>query len=370
MDDGTLREFFGYRVQHNGVRGPYKGGIRYHPEVNLDEVRALASLMTWKNALVDLPFGGAKGGVTCNPAEMSQWELHRLTQTFTNKIDMALGPQRDIPAPDMNTNSRVMAWMMDAYGRKHGHTPSIVTGKPVELGGSLGREEATGRGCVYCIEEAAKDFGIPLGQGKAVIQGFGNVGAHTALFLHELGMKVIAVSDIHGGIVNDDGLDIPTLFEKVYRTREWKSVTEFHTCEKISNEELLQLPCDVLVPAALGDTITGENASGISAKIIVEAANHPTTPEGEEILEKRGIPILPDLLVNAGGVTVSYFEWVQNLQQLFWKLETINSRLKEILVNAYRCVYQRAKKEEVSMRTAAFMIGIERVATATRLRGI
>ncbi len=366
MDNGELKVFTGYRIQHNGSRGPYKGGIRFHPSVNIDEVRALASLMTWKTSIINIPFGGAKGGVNCDPKKLSKTELERLSKSYMSKIDLVVGPYRDIPAPDMNTNAQVMAWMMSEYGKKHGHTLAIVTGKPVALGGSLGREEATGRGCVYIVKEACKDYGIDIQNSVCVIQGFGNVGSNSARFMYEEGSKVIAVSDVQGGIYNPKGLDIPALIK--YRD-ENSTVAGFTGSEKISNEELLELPCDVLIPAALEGVIYYENAPRIKAKLIVEAANAPITIRADEILESRGIPVVPDIIANSGGVIVSYFEWVQNLQQFTWDLDEINFKLKKKINKGYRDVFDYSKANNLSLRTAAFAYAIERVIEVVKMRG-
>lgn len=366
MDNGDLKVFTGYRIQHNGSRGPYKGGIRFHPSVDIEEVRALASLMTWKTSIINIPFGGAKGGVNCDPKVLSKVELERLSKAYMSKIDLVVGPYRDIPAPDMNTNAQVMAWMMSEYGKKHGHTLAIVTGKPVALGGSLGREEATGRGCVYIVKEACKDYGVDIQNSVSVIQGFGNVGSNAAKFMYEEGSKVIAVSDVQGGIYNPKGLDIPALIK--YRD-ENATVSGFPGSEKISNEELIELPCDVLIPAALEGVIYFENASRIKAKIIVEAANAPTTIKADEILESRGIPVIPDIIANSGGVIVSYFEWVQNLQQFTWDLDEINFKLKKKITKGYRDVFEYAKENNLSLRTASFAFAIERVVEVVKMRG-
>lgn len=366
MDNGELKVFEGYRIQHNGSRGPYKGGIRFHPSVDIDEVRALAALMTWKTSIVNIPFGGAKGGVNCDPKTLSKAELERLSKSYMSKIDLVIGPYRDIPAPDMNTNAQVMAWMMSEYGKKHGHTLAIVTGKPVPLGGSLGREEATGRGCVYIVKEACKDYGIDIQNSVSVVQGFGNVGSNAAKFMHEEGSKVIAVSDVQGGIYDPRGLDIPALIK--YRD-ENGTVGNFPGSEKITNEELLELPCDVLIPAALEGVIYYENASKLKTRLIVEAANAPVTIRADEILESRGIPVVPDIIANAGGVVVSYFEWVQNLQQFTWDLDEINFKLKKKITKGYRDVFDYAKENNLSLRTAAFAVGIERVVEVVKLRG-
>jgi glutamate dehydrogenase (NAD(P)+) len=368
MDDGSLEIFRGYRVQHNGARGPCKGGIRFHPEADEEEVLGLATTMTWKTALVDIPFGGAKGGVQVDPRKLSRRELEGVTRSFTRRIAILLGPYRDIPAPDMGTNAQVMAWLLDEYSARAGYTPAVVTGKPLALGGSLGREEATGRGCVYCMQEYSRDFGLPIKNSRVVIQGFGNVGAHVALFLHELGAKVVAATDVDGGLFNEDGLDVPKLFGHAYRER--KPVAEFRGGQTITNEELWKIPCDWLIPAALGGVINREtNARIIDCKVVVEAANSPTTPSADRILEERGITVLPDFLVNAGGVVVSYFEWVQNLQQHPWSLEQVNAELYQKMKRAYEQVRDLVKERNIGWRTAAYMIALSRVAEAERLRG-
>jgi len=368
MDDGRVEVFTGYRIQHNGARGPCKGGIRYHPEADKDEVLGLATIMTWKTALLDIPFGGAKGGVTVDPRRLSRLELERLTRRFTQRIAIVLGPYRDIPAPDVNTNAQVMAWLLDEYSSRHGYTPAVVTGKPVSLGGSLGREEATGRGVMYVMEEYGGDFGIPLDGGRVVIQGFGNVGGHLArLLVSEHGAKVIAVSDVTGGTVNENGLDIAGLLR---HAAERRPVPEWPGGRAITNDEIWTIPCDWLVPAALGGVITKEaNAGTIECKAVVEAANEPTTPIADRILEERGIPVIPDFLANAGGVTVSYFEWSQNLQQHRWSLDEVNTELRQAMHAAYAQVRDMARLRGVSLRTAAYAIAIERVAEAERLRG-
>ena len=367
MDDGRLEVFIGYRIQHNASRGPYKGGIRYHPEADEEEVRALASLMTWKTALVGIPFGGAKGGVQCDPSVMSNRELQALTRRFTRAISHIIGVNRDIPAPDVGTNAQTMAWMMSAYSEEHGYAPGIVTGKPLELGGSPGREEATGRGVSLVIKEAARDFGIPMEESTVAIQGFGNVGSWTARFLDQGGCKVIAVSDVNGGVRNGRGLDLEQLQTHLASTG---TVYGFQGGEAITNEELLALECDFLVPAALGGAIHHDNASRIRACMVVEGANHPVTPGGESVLIDRGILCLPDLLVNAGGVTVSYFEWAQNIQRFPWDLDRVNGALEDILVKAYREVSARAEQEKLSYRDAAFSIAVGRVVQALELQGL
>jgi glutamate dehydrogenase (NAD(P)+) len=367
MDSGELAVFRGYRVQHNGARGPYKGGIRYHPSADLQEVRALASLMTWKTALMDLPFGGAKGGIAVDPTGMSHHELEAMTRRFTNAISHVLGVNRDIPAPDVNTNAQVMAWMMDAFSARHGYSPAIVTGKPLDLGGAPGREAATGRGVVYVLEAAARHWRVDLGKMRVAIQGFGNVGSWAARTLDELGIKVVAVSDVKGGIHNPTGLDVQDLLHGASSKR--SVVDAIGAGDVITNEELVELDCDVLIPAALGEVIHQDNADKVAARIIVEAANHPTTPEADKILGDRGIRVVPDILANAGGVTGSYFEWAQNIQQFKWKEERFNAELKDGMELATEAVIAFAEKRSVSMRRAAFAIGIERVAKAARMRG-
>lgn len=366
LDDGDLIVVRGYRVQHNGARGPYKGGIRYHPTADLNEVRALASLMTWKTALLDLPFGGAKGGVEVDPSALSQGELQRLTRRFTNGIQHLLGVYRDIPAPDVNTNAQTMAWMMDAFSSLHGYSPAIVTGKPLDLGGAPGREAATGRGCVYVLDAYCAHHGLDLRAQRVAIQGFGNVGSWLARELHERGVKVIAVSDVRGAVVDPDGVDVPGLVALVGSGR---SVVEAGRGDVTTNEALLELECDVLIPAALGEVVTEANAERIQTRLILEAANHPITPSADKILSDRGIPVIPDVLANAGGVTGSYFEWTQNIQQLAWKEERFNSELLDKMQGAYRFTQAFADERKVSLRQAAYAIGIKRVADAVRLRG-
>ena len=368
MDDGRIEVFTGYRIQHNGARGPCKGGIRYHPEADHDEVLGLATIMTWKTALMDIPFGGSKGGVTVDPRKLSKLELERLTRRFTQRISIMLGPYRDVPAPDVNTNAQVMAWILDEYSSRHGYTPAAVTGKPVSLGGSLGREEATGRGVMYVMREYAGDFGIPLKGSRVVIQGFGNVGGHLARLLDaEASAKVVAVSDVNGGIANDKGLDVPALLA---HAAAGAPVSEWKGGKAISHEELWTVPCDWLVPAALGGVITKEtNAKSLACKVVVEAANEPTTPTADLILEERHIPVIPDFLANAGGVTVSYYEWAQNLQQYRWTHEQVNKGLETTITKAYTGVRDLAKQKGVTFRTAAYAIALQRVAEAERLRG-
>ncbi|MBZ5535941.1 MAG: Glu/Leu/Phe/Val dehydrogenase [Acidobacteriia bacterium] len=368
MDDGRLEVFIGHRVQHNTTRGPSKGGIRFHPNVTLDEVKALASWMTWKCATVGIPYGGAKGGITCNPKEMSQGELERMTRRYASEISLIIGPEKDIPAPDVYTNAQTMAWIMDTYSMNKGYAvPGVVTGKPLALGGSLGRNEATAQGCVYIIEEAAKKLGIDLKTATAVIQGYGNAGSIAAYLLHDLGVKIIAVSDSRGGILNTQGFDPRKVLEFKNQTG---SVVGFPGTESISNEEILNLKCDVLVPAALENCITLKNAVKINAKIVAEAANGPTTPGADEILFDRKIVVLPDILANAGGVTVSYFEWVQNVQELYWDIEDVNSRLKKIMTRSFNDVYAIHKDKRINMRKAAYVLAVGRVAEAFKLRGL
>ena len=369
MDDKKVKIFTGYRVQHNVARGPAKGGIRYHPDVDLDEMRALAMWMTWKSAVVNIPFGGAKGGVECNPKEMSLHEIEHLTRRFTWEISMMLGPEQDIPAPDVNTNPQVMAWIMDTFSILKGYSvPGVVTGKPIELGGSLGRFEATGRGVVITSLEAMKYLGIPIEGAKVAIQGCGNVGGIAAMHFDRLGAKVIAISDSQRGLYNEKGLDVK-------RALEYKAKYKCFVCEakdetEITNQELLELKCDILVPAAIENQITEKNASRIKAKVIAEGANGPTTPEADEILNDKGVFIVPDILANAGGVTVSYFEWVQNLQELIWSEEEVLDRLTRIMQKGFKEVLDISLSKKIPMRTAALVLGIGRVAEASRLRGL
>ncbi|HME43482.1 MAG TPA: Glu/Leu/Phe/Val dehydrogenase [Syntrophorhabdales bacterium] len=369
MDDGSVRIFTGYRVQHNDARGPFKGGLRYHPNVDLDEVRALAMWMTWKAAVVNIPFGGAKGGVQCNPKEMSARELEHLTRRFTWEISPFIGPESDIPAPDVYTNPQVMAWIMDTYSMQKGHAvPGVVTGKPLELGGSLGRYEATGRGVFITASEAAKHLGMSLQGARVAIQGAGNVGGIAANYFRRAGARVVGISDSTGGLYNPHGLDIDKVLD--CKNRYHCFMKEEIGADEITNEDLLELECDVLVPAALENQITGQNAARLRCRMIVEGANGPTTPEADSILFDRGTFIVPDILANAGGVTVSYFEWVQNLQELLWTEEEIADRLTRILTRSFGEVLAISQRERVDMRTAALMLGIGRVAEAVRLRGI
>ncbi|MGB9698943.1 MAG: Glu/Leu/Phe/Val family dehydrogenase [Thermodesulfobacteriota bacterium] len=370
MDDGSIKVFTGYRVQHNMTRGPAKGGIRYHPNVDLDEVKALAMWMTWKSAVVNIPYGGAKGGVQCDPKNMSLRELENMTRRFTWEIAMMIGPDRDIPAPDVYTNPQVMAWIMDTYSILKGYSvPGVVTGKPLELGGSLGRHEATGKGVFVTAQEAANYLNIPITGARIAIQGCGNVGGIAAQYFEKAGAKVVAISDSKGGIYNPHGLNVSSILDC---KKKYSCVFSpgYKEGDEISNEELLQVDCDILIPAALENQITEKVAPKIKAKIIVEGANGPTTTEADEILFDRGIFVVPDILANAGGVTVSYFEWVQNLQELLWSEEEVSERLTRILKRSFAEVLNISQKKKVNMRTAALILGIGRVAEATRLRGI
>jgi glutamate dehydrogenase (NAD(P)+) len=368
MDDGSVQVLTGYRVQHNLGRGPAKGGIRYHPDVTLDEVKALAMWMTWKCAVVAIPFGGGKGGVVVDPKKLSMKELEALTRRFTTEISVLIGPERDIPAPDVNTNAQVMAWMMDTYSMHVGYTvPGVVTGKPISLGGSEGRAEATARGVVYTIVEAARELELDLARATVAVQGFGNAGSIAARLMAAEGSKVIAVSDSAGAIHREDGLDI----ERVMAwKREHGTVVGFPGAEPISNAELLELPCDVLIPAALENVITERNAERIGARIVAEAANGPTTPEADAILFRRGIFVIPDILCNAGGVTVSYFEWVQDLNRDHWSEAIVNAKLREIMVKAFNEVRAVAQREGCDNRLAAYLLAVQRVADATAMRGL
>ncbi len=368
MDDGSIQVFTGHRVHHNLARGPAKGGIRYHPDVTLDEVRALAMWMTWKCAVVNIPYGGAKGGVVCNPKKMSEREKECLTRRFTSEIIMFIGPESDIPAPDVNTNAQTMAWIMDTYSMTKGYSvPAVVTGKPIEIGGSLGRREATGRGVMFTTREALKHLGMPVEGARVAVQGFGNVGAIGAELLQELGCTIVAVSDSRGGIYNPKGLDARDVMR---HKKETGAVAGYPGTDTVTNKELLGLDCEVLVPAALENEITRENADRIKARVIAEGANGPTTPEADEILFDKGAFVIPDVLANAGGVTVSYFEWVQGLQSFFWSEKEVNDNLEKIMVKAFQDVLAISQRREVNMRIAAYILAIDRVATATLLRGI
>ena len=364
-DNGEIDSVVGYRVQHNNTRGPFKGGIRYHHHVDIDEVRSLATLMTWKTALVDIPYGGGKGGIGINPSDYSKVELERISRKFFRAIDPIIGVNIDIPAPDVNTNAQVMSWFMDEYSQTHGYTPGIVTGKPLELGGSEGREAATGRGTAIITREAAEKWNIDLKGAKVVVQGFGNVGSYAAKFLHEYGCKIIGVSDISGGLYAPDGFDVDELFDYNY---EHRTIEGYQHGKKITNEELLALECDFLIPAALGSAINEDNVDSLNCKIIIEAANGPVTGEAADKLWKKKIAIIPDILTNAGGVTVSYFEWVQNLQQFKWPEEEINQKLEQKMVTAFNEVFSVKQNKNVPMRIASFMVAIDRVSTAYNLR--
>jgi glutamate dehydrogenase (NAD(P)+) len=366
LRDTRIHVFSGYRVQHNRARGPFKGGIRYHERVNLDEVRALAELMTLKTALLDIPFGGAKGGVNCPARDLEQGELERITRSFTDKIAGILGPARDIPAPDAGTNAQVMAWMMDEYAKLHGDTPAVVTGKPISLGGSPGREAATGRGVVYAYREAARALGLHVDSTRVAIQGFGNVGSWTARIMTQLGCTLVGVSNRSGAIHFENGIDPDALAQHLAAGG---TLVEYPAAEPIAAEELLALDCEVLIPAALGGAIHAGNADSIRARMVIEGANNPTTPAADDILRRKGVLIVPDILANAGGVVVSYFEWVQNLQHVVWEEHEVNNKLGARMRSAYRAVEERARRQGVTPRLAAYELAIERVVEATRLRG-
>ena len=368
MDNGKLAVFDGFRVQHSIARGPCKGGLRYGPKVTLDEIRGLAAEMTWKCAVVNIPFGGAKGGIICDPEKLSLGELERITRRYTAEILDYIGPERDVPAPDMNTNEQTMAWIMDTYSMHVRHTVTAsVTGKPIDLGGSRGRKEATGRGCMIVTDQALKRFGRDRSATRVIIQGFGNVGSQAARLMHEAGYKIIGVSDIHGGILNPHGLDIPKLAEHVHAGGK---VPDFPGCEKIDNLALLEQDCDVLLPAATESQITSKNAHLIKARILTEGANSPTTAPADAILFDRGVFVIPDILANAGGVTVSYFEWVQDRQGYFWPEGMVNERLKHIMVQSFNDVVAYGEKHNVNNRIAAYMLAIDRVCMTLKMRGI
>ena len=367
VSDGDMQTFHGYRVQHNAARGPMKGGIRYHPHVDLDDVRALASLMTWKTAVVDIPFGGAKGGVDIDPRACPTQKVERITRTFIERIYKFIGPDQDIPAPDVNTDGQVMAWIVDQYAKFAGWTPGVVTGKPLELGGSEGRVSATGRGVAVTTALAAAAIGLELAGARVAVQGYGNVGSWSARFLHEMGARIVAVSDVEGAVFDGDGLDVDALDAAVSADG---SVAGLDGAERIGNEELLALDVKVLVPAALGGVLNGSNAADVRARLIVEGANEPVTPTADAVFEERGITVVPDILANAGGVTVSYFEWVQNIQQFRWAATRVDEELTRIMESAWHTVRERAEEGGVPLRTAAFMVAIERVAAAMRLRGL
>ncbi len=366
LADGRIHCFEGFRVQHNGARGPYKGGIRFHPEVDLDEVRALAELMSWKTAIAGVPFGGAKGGINVTPGELSPAEQQKVARSFIDKIEKVLGPQRDIPAPDVGTNAQTMAWFMDEYGKLHGHTPAIVTGKPIALQGSYGREAATGRGAVFVFLEAAPGLGIDPAECTFAVQGYGNVGSWAARILQDLGATMVGASDASGAIHSAAGIDAHGLHAHLTAG---EPIASFEGTDSIDAEELVGLECDVFIPAALGGMIREDNADSMRCKVVVEGANSPTTPAAHEILEGKGVLIIPDVLANAGGVVVSYFEWVQNLQHFRWDEDEVNERLGKIMRRAYAEVAAKAADDAVSLRVAAFELGIERVVEAARTRG-
>jgi glutamate dehydrogenase/leucine dehydrogenase len=368
MDNGSVRVFVGHRVQHNDARGPFKGGIRYHPNVTLDEVKALATWMTWKCAVVDIPYGGGKGGIVCDPHSMSEGELERMTRRYAYAISDIIGPYVDIPAPDVYTGGREMAWIMDTYSALKGQiSPGVITGKPLSLGGSEGRAEATGKGTAFCIREGAKKVGVNVSGATAVVQGFGNAGTYAARFLKEMGATVIAVSDSKGGILKKGGLDVEQLIS--YKTKQGK-VQGFDGTQNVTNEQLLELECDILVPAAYENQITSKNASNIKAKLIAESANGPTTPEADEVLHGKGKLVIPDILANAGGVTVSYFEWLQNLSRDYWSHDTVIDRLEKKMVKSFNDVYETAREYKVDMRKGSTVLAVRRVVEATKTRGI
>jgi glutamate dehydrogenase (NAD(P)+) len=366
LSDGLIHVFSGYRVQHNGARGPYKGGVRFHPEVDLDEVRALAELMTWKTAITGIPYGGAKGGVNVDPKKLQPGELQSITRSFMDKIEKVLGPTRDIPAPDVGTDAQAMAWLMDEYGKLHGHTPACVTGKPIALEGSYGREAATGRGVVYAYREAAPYLDMVPSETRFVVQGYGNVGSWAARIMQQLGATMVGASDAGGAIRSDDGLDADRLADHV---REGGRLIDFEGAEAIDPEELLEIECDVFIPAALGGMIHKQNADRLNCRMLVEGANSPTTPAADEILQEKGVFVVPDVVANAGGVVVSYFEWVQNLQHFRWDEREVNDRLGRIMRRAFRDVTARATENDTSLRVAAYELGIERVLEAAVTRG-
>ncbi len=368
MDSGRIEVFEGFRVQHNFARGPAKGGIRYAPDVTLDEVRALSAWMTWKCAVVNVPFGGGKGGVICDPLQMSEGELERLTRRYTAELIDFIGPEKDVPAPDMNTNEQTMAWIMDTYSMHARHTvTAVVTGKPIDLGGSQGRREATGRGLLFTVQEAVKRFGMTPQDTRVVVQGSGNVGGIGSRLMHDAGYKVVAISDIHGGIYNPSGIDIPTALKHLKQTR---SFEDFPNVERVSNSDLLELECDVLAPCATENQIRSDNADRLKCKILAEGANGPTTAAADQILHSKGIFVIPDILANAGGVTVSYFEWVQDRMGYFWREDVVNERLGEKMVASFNDLCRYADTHNVDTRTAAYMLAIDRVAYDTRMRGI
>ena len=368
MDNGDIRIFTGYRIHHNTARGPSKGGIRYNPSVSLDEVRALAMWMTWKCAVVNIPYGGAKGGVICDPKKLSLHELEGLTRRYTTEIAPLISPEGDIPAPDMGTNPQIMAWMMDTYSMHRGYSvPAIVTGKPINIGGSAGRLEATGRGVMYTVREAFKTYGWKFDGATVAVQGFGNVGSITAITAYEMGCKVIALSDIEGGLYNPNGIDVPKL--RQYR-KEHGTIIGFSEADPITNADLIAMPCDCLIPAAMEDQLNRSNASTVCARMVAEGANGPTTPDADRIMNGKGIIVIPDILCNAGGVVVSYFEWVQDMQQLFWEEDDVNHRLERIMVRSFRDVNEMSQQMNIDLRTAALVLAIGRFSESTKTRGL
>ena len=370
MDNGEMKVFEGYRVQHNSARGPYKGGIRFHQNADLDEVKALAAWMSFKCAIVNIPYGGAKGGIKVDPSKLSRDELIRLTRRYTTRILPIIGPDQDIPAPDVNTNGEVMGWIMDTYSMFKGHSvPGVVTGKPIEIGGSIGRTEATGRGVTIITRQCLEHLGMSYENSAYAIQGMGNVGGTAAQILYDKGCKIVAVSDYSGGVYNENGLDIPAI--RAYLSDKKKALIDYVSddVKHISNDEVITCCCDVLIPAALENQITGENAAGVQAKVIIEAANGPTTVEADKILEEKGIVVVPDILANAGGVVVSYFEWVQNIQSMAWDLDEVNRTLKKIMNKAYDEVDAMSRDNKVTMRMGAYMVAINRICTAGKMRG-
>ncbi|MFT3710485.1 MAG: Glu/Leu/Phe/Val dehydrogenase dimerization domain-containing protein [Archangium sp.] len=367
LDNGEIRTFPGYRCQHDNARGPMKGGLRYHPDVTADEIQGLASLMTWKTAVVNLPFGGAKGGITVDPGQLSLKELERLTRKFVDQVHEVIGPTRDIPGPDVNTNPQVMAWIMDQYSKYHGHSPAAVTGKPVELYGSRGRDSATARGLLVVCRQILQDVGLPMKGMRFAVQGFGNVGSHVARMFHDAGGVLVAVSDVNGGVTNPRGIDVPGLFEHVRRNGTVKGFGGGEACDA---NAVLVADCDVLVPSALGGVIDKHVAKDVRARIVLEGANAPCTPEADAVFEERGVLVVPDILANAGGVTVSYFEWVQNLQHVTWDEERVNGELERIMAEAYEKVGQISRSRKLPLRTSAYVLAIGRVGKATVLRGI
>jgi glutamate dehydrogenase (NAD(P)+) len=368
LDNGQIEVFTGYRVLHSTVRGPGKGGIRFSPDVSLDEVRALAAWMTWKCAVVDIPFGGAKGGVICDPSQLSKSELERVTRRYTASLSDWFGPERDVPAPDIGTNEQIMAWVMDTYAMHvRQATTAVVTGKPLELGGSQGRKEATGRGVMICCNKAVAKLGIKIDGCRVIIQGFGNVGSQGSLLMHEAGYKIIGAADVHGGLYDERGIDIPKLYDWVYTLR--KPLPEFPNGEKLSAQEVLFRPCDILIPAATENQITSQNAHRVDCRILCEGANGPTTSHADAVIERKGIFIIPDILGNAGGVTVSYFEWVQDRQGFFWREREVNERLQDVMEQSFDQVVRYAETHQVNNRIAAYLVAIDRVARALKLRG-